>query len=80
MSTMSVSAKKKYQFPSAPVTFCMPNGRRITIPDGVYETSDEEELKELEAAVKVGNIFHYTGKIESKSQIPPVPVDMHKPN
>lgn len=76
---VSAPATKKYQFPSAPCTFCMSNGKKILAHDGTYETSDPDEIKELDATVETGGIYPYTGKV-GKSQIPPPPVGADKQN
>jgi len=78
---MPVVAKKKYQFPSAPCSFSMPDGRRITVMDGVYETSNAEEIAELDKAVEVGNIYRFVPAVpKTPAQIPPPPVGADKIN
>jgi hypothetical protein len=57
--------KKVYQFPSAPTSFhfSFSTSGKINIPEGIYGTNDEREIKELDAAVEVGNIWAYSPDI-----------------
>lgn len=50
---------RRYQFPSAPSSFIMPDGRRLIAHDGVYSTSNPAEIAELDAAVGCGNLSYY---------------------
>ena len=66
---------KSYQFPSAPCLFeFAKSGKRVPLPEGVYTTSDAEEIVELDKAVAVGNIYPYSGTIVYDAQVPPKPV------
>lgn len=74
-----VTATRKYQFPSAPSTFIQSNGVIHTAHDGVLETDDPLLIKELEAAVRVGNIYHYGEQLPLDREalarlVPPPPV------
>lgn len=69
------AGSKSYQFPSAPCAFeFQKSGKRVPLPEGVYTTSDADELAELDKAVSVGNIYPYSGKIVYDAQVPPKPV------
>lgn len=48
---------KSYRFPSVPCSFVLSNGHRIISHEEIYTTDLEDEIKELDAAVKVGNVF-----------------------
>lgn len=52
------AAGVSYQFPSAPSSFIFRDGRRVTAHDGIYTTSREDEIAELEETVACGNIWH----------------------
>lgn len=71
----SVVDGKSYQFPSAPTSFEFASGRRIAIPDGVFTTSDPEEIKELEKCVRAGIIYPYNGEIYSPFAKPAAPLN-----
>jgi hypothetical protein len=61
---------RRYQFPSAPSSFLMPNGRRLEAHDGVLETSDPEVIHEMEAAVQCGNVRYADGHTYGRFERP----------
>lgn len=71
---------KSYQFPSAPTTYEFRRGKRAHIPDGVYTTSDPDEIAELDEAVYVGNLYYFTGDVTSVQQLAPPPVSPDRLN
>jgi hypothetical protein len=66
---------QSYQFPSAPTTFEFASGRRIAIPDGVFTTSDPEEIKELDKCVRAGIIYPFNGELYSPFAKPAAPLN-----
>lgn len=64
--------RKVYQFPSAPTSFhfSFSDSGKINIPEGIYGTNDEREIKELDAAVRVGNIWEYSPDVNYQELAP----------
>lgn len=62
----------KYQLPSAPCTLQLRGGNKVCL-EGVYETSDPDEIKELDKMAESGAISRWYSGPKSTQQTPPVP-------
>jgi len=75
-SPQSLDNSKSYQLPSAPSTLHLPEsaGGPVVVYDGVFTTSDPEQIKELDKMVKHGTISYAGSRPVGREAVPPTPV------
>lgn len=75
-SSQPLDNSKSYQLPSAPSTLHLPEsaGGPVVVYDGVFTTSDPEQIKELDKMVKHGTISYAGSRPVGREAVPPTPV------